>query len=246
MPRFPGILPALTTPFAADGAVDLAALQDHAAALLAAGVHGFVATGTMGEAGSLTRDERAAVVAAVVEAAEDRVPVLAGVSAGTPADATAFARDAASAGVAGLMLLPPLGYRGDAREIVAHFAAVAAATDLPVMAYNNPEASGTDMAPSLIARLAGRGGRRRGRQGVLGRRAADRRAARRGARRWRSSSAATTGRWRGSAPAPRAGCPAWPAARRPSASSSSTPAAPPSWSAPGRSTRACCRSAGST
>ena len=154
MPRFPGILPALTTPFAADGAVDLAALQDHAAALLAAGVHGFVATGTMGEAGSLTRDERAAVVAAVVEAAEDRVPVLAGVSAHTPADATAFARDAASAGVAGLMLLPPLGYRGDAREIVAHFAAVAAAADLPVMAYNNPEASGTDMAPSLIARLA--------------------------------------------------------------------------------------------
>jgi len=154
MTRFPGILPAVTTPFGPDGAVDAAALATNVAALLEAGVHGLVATGTMGEAGSLTREERAGVVATVVEAAAGRVPVVAGVSAGTPGDAAGFARDAADAGAVALMSLPPLGYRGDTREVIAHYAAVAAATDLPLMAYNNPEASGTDMPASLVARLA--------------------------------------------------------------------------------------------
>src|SRR5690349_16187172 len=126
-PRFPGILPAVTTPFGPDGAVDTEALAANVAALRDGGVHGLVATGTMGAAGSLTRAERATGVAAVAEAAGGSVPVLAGVSAGTPEDATAFARDAAAAGAVGLMLLPPLGYRADAREIIAHYVAVAGA-----------------------------------------------------------------------------------------------------------------------
>jgi dihydrodipicolinate synthase/N-acetylneuraminate lyase len=88
-----------------------------------------------------------------VRAAGDRVPVIAGVSAGTPAAAIAFAADAADAGAAALMLLPPLGYRGDAREIEAYYRAVAEAGGLPLMAYNNPEASGTDMQPDLLAQL---------------------------------------------------------------------------------------------
>ena len=58
------------------------------------------------------------------------------------------------AGATALMLLPPLGYEGDAREIEAFYSAVAASTDLPIMAYNNPKASGTDMPPALVARLA--------------------------------------------------------------------------------------------
>jgi 4-hydroxy-tetrahydrodipicolinate synthase len=82
------------------------------------------------------------------------VPVIAGVSAGTAAAASALATDAAAAGADALMLLPPLGYRGDEREIVAFYRAVGAAAGLPLMAYNNPEASGTDMPPALIARLA--------------------------------------------------------------------------------------------
>ena len=152
--RFPGIIPAVTTPFDAAGAVDVAALERNLTALLEAGVHGFVATGTMGEAGSLSASERRSVVEAVVRVADGGVPVIAGVSAGTAAAASAFATDAAEAGADALMLLPPLGYRGDEREIVAFYRAVAGATGLPLMAYNNPEASGTDMPPALIARLA--------------------------------------------------------------------------------------------
>ena len=151
--RFPGIIPAVTTPFDASGAIDERALEGNVAALLDAGVHGIVATGTMGEAGSLSMAERREVVGAVARAADGRVPVIAGVSAGTPAAAIALAADAAEAGAVALMLLPPLGYRGDDDEIVAHYRSVAEAAGLPLMAYNNPEASGTDLAPELIARL---------------------------------------------------------------------------------------------
>jgi dihydrodipicolinate synthase/N-acetylneuraminate lyase len=152
--RFPGIIPAVTTPFDPTGAVDREALGRNLAALLDAGVHGFVATGTMGEAGSLTPAERRLVVETAVQAAGGRVPVIAGISSGTPAASIAFADDAAAAGADALMLLPPLGYRADARETVAFYRMVADAVALPIMAYNNPEASGVDMPPALIARIA--------------------------------------------------------------------------------------------
>ncbi len=151
--RFPGILSAVTTPFDAAGGVDVAALQANVRALLDAGVHGIVGTGTMGEAGSLSTEERRAAIAAIVAAVDGRVPVVAGVSAGTPAQAMGYAADAAAEGVGGLMCLPPLGYRGDEHEVVAFYAAVAEAGGLPLMAYNNPEASGVDMPPELIARI---------------------------------------------------------------------------------------------
>jgi 4-hydroxy-tetrahydrodipicolinate synthase len=153
--RFEGIIPAVTTPFDAAGEIDDAGLAANVAALLDGGVHGLVATGTMGEAGSLSAAERRHVIAAVAGAADGRVPVVAGVSAGTPSAAIALAADAAEAGARGLMMLPPLGYRGDAAEIEAHYRAVAEAAGLPLMAYNNPQASGTDMSPHLLARLYG-------------------------------------------------------------------------------------------
>jgi 4-hydroxy-tetrahydrodipicolinate synthase len=154
--RFPGILPAVTTPFDATGAIDAGALQANVRALLDAGVHGIVGTGTMGEAGSLSAPERRDVIEAIAHAVDGRVPVVAGISAATPAQAIAFAADAAAVGATALMCLPPLGYRGDAREVEAFYATVADAGGLPLMVYNNPEASGVDMAPELIARIGER------------------------------------------------------------------------------------------
>src|SRR4051794_13376827 len=151
--RFEGIIPAVTTPFDDAGDIDIAALEHNLAALLDAGVHGIVATGTMGEAGSLSGAERRIVVEAAVRAADGRVPVIAGVSAGTPAAAIGFASAARDAGAAGLMMLPPLGYGADDDEIVAHFRAVSEVAGLPLMAYNNPEASGIDMRAPLLVRL---------------------------------------------------------------------------------------------
>jgi 4-hydroxy-tetrahydrodipicolinate synthase len=150
---FPGIIPAVITPFDAHDRVDVAALEANAAHLLERGVHGLIAAGTMGEAGSLTEDERRTVIETVVRTAAGAVPVLAGVSAGATRLAVANTRLAREAGVQGVMCLPPLNYAGTPDEHVAFFAAVAA-EGLPVMAYNNPEASGIDLTPPVIAALA--------------------------------------------------------------------------------------------
>jgi 4-hydroxy-tetrahydrodipicolinate synthase len=150
---FEGIIPAVTTPFDATDQVDVAALKANVHAMLDAGVHGFVATGTMGEAGSLSSDERRTVVEAVVEAAGGRVPVTVGVSSGSALSSLAYALDAKALGADSIMLLPPLGYRADADEVVTFFTEVASGAELPIMAYNNPEASGVDLPPELIVRI---------------------------------------------------------------------------------------------
>jgi len=152
--RFEGVIPAAMTPFRADDEIDVEALAANIAWMREAGCTGFVACGTMGEASTLSAAERRLVIETVVAAAD--APVTAGVSASTPRDAIRYATDAAAAGAQALMLLPPVGYTADERELIAFYGAVAAATSLPIMAYNNPVASGgTDMAPALIARLAG-------------------------------------------------------------------------------------------
>lgn len=152
MARFEGIIPAVTTPFTADDQVDVPALKENVEKLIEAGVHGFVATGTMGEAGSLTREERALVVRSVVEAAAGRVPVTVGVSSGSARQSLEYANDGKASGATAIMSLPPLGYRADEDEVVAFYAELATC-GLPIMAYNNPEASGVDMPAPLIARI---------------------------------------------------------------------------------------------
>jgi 4-hydroxy-tetrahydrodipicolinate synthase len=152
--RFPGVIPAVTTPFDARGEVDLDALKGNARSLLDAGLTGLVGNGTMGEAGSLSAAERRTVIEALVDAADGRAIVTAGVSAQSAQAAIAYAREAEEAGAGGLMCLPPLLYGGDEREVMAFFATVAAASDLPLMVYNNPVASGgTDLLPSFLLRL---------------------------------------------------------------------------------------------
>jgi len=154
MSTFPGIIPAVVVPFAPDESIDIDALKANVAHLLGGGIHGLVVNGTMGEAGSLSTDERALVLETVVAAVDGRVPVSAGVSAASTAVACAYAEQARAGGAHGVMCLPPLLYRGTTEEFVAHFAAVAEAAQLPVMLYNNPEASGIDLTPEVIGEIA--------------------------------------------------------------------------------------------
>jgi 1-pyrroline-4-hydroxy-2-carboxylate deaminase len=151
---FQGVIPAVVTPFTDEGAVNADALASHAEWMLEGGATGLVGAGTVGEGHSLSGDERRLVVETLVEAAADRARVTVGISSDSPATAIALAADAAAAGATALMLLPPLGYEGDDREIVAFYRAVAESTELPIMAYNNPKASGTDMRAELVARLS--------------------------------------------------------------------------------------------
>ena len=152
---FAGVLPAVMTPFDAGLAIEDNELASSVDWLIGAGASGLVATGTMGEASALSEAEREHVVEVVMGAAAGRVPVIVGVSSDTPDRAARLAQAAQRAGARGLMSTPPPSYRADEREIVAFFTAVAAATDLPLMVYNNPSVTHNDMPPQLIAQLSG-------------------------------------------------------------------------------------------
>jgi len=153
-PRWRGVFPALTTRFRADESLDLEALERHADRQIRAGVHGLVTCGSLGEASTLSLDEKLAAAGAVLSAAAGRVPVLANVSETATRDAIRYAEAAARLGVQGLMLMPSVAYPGDAREAAAHVRAVAEAAALPVMVYNNPVAYRTDLRPADFEALA--------------------------------------------------------------------------------------------
>lgn len=152
--RFPGVIPAVVTPFDESGRVDVAALVTNAEWLLDEGCTGLVGAGIMGEAQSLSAAERRLVIETLVEVAGSRVSVTAGISSDTPATAIGYAADAAAAGAETLVSLPPLGYGGDMREIKAFYRAVTESAGLPLMVHNNPMATGVDMPPALIGSLA--------------------------------------------------------------------------------------------
>jgi dihydrodipicolinate synthase/N-acetylneuraminate lyase len=149
-----GIFPAVTTQFHADQSLDLAATADHIDKLIRAGVHGMIMLGTVGENSSLEYREKLDVLKASVAQVRGRVPLLTGVAECTTALACRFAADAHKAGIDGLMVLPAMVYKSDPRETLAHYRAVAAATDLPILVYNNPVSYGVDITPAMFADLA--------------------------------------------------------------------------------------------
>jgi 1-pyrroline-4-hydroxy-2-carboxylate deaminase len=149
-----GVFPAATTQFAADLTVDLAATQAVLDALVRDGVHGLVIMGTVGENNSLEAEEKRAVLAAAVEAVAGRAPIIAGVSEFDAKRAMAFARDAESLGANGLMVLPAMVYVPSEAELVAHFRAVAGASGLPIMLYNNPPAYRVSISVEALRQLS--------------------------------------------------------------------------------------------
>ena len=135
-----GVYPAATTQFAEDLSIDHGATQKVQSALVDDGVDGLILLGTCGENNSLEPDEKRAVLKGAVEAVGGRVPLVAGVSEFTTDRAIQYARDAEKIGVDALMLLPAMVYVPTVEELQAHFRAVAEATSLPIMLYNNPPA----------------------------------------------------------------------------------------------------------
>ena len=154
--KWEGVLPAITTPFREDLSLDLDLLKRHARWLADGGCAGIVALGSLGEGATLRQEEKLAVLAACREALPADVPLAAGVAALSTAEAVELAEAAEACGCAGLMVLPPYVYRGDARETLAHFEAVIRATGLSCMLYNNPIAYGTDVLPEQLHDLAAR------------------------------------------------------------------------------------------
>ncbi|MGL4464690.1 MAG: dihydrodipicolinate synthase family protein [Planctomycetia bacterium] len=153
-PFWQGVFPAVTVQLHADQSLDLDATAKHWEALIDSGVAGLVVCGSLGENQTLDPQEKRAVVKRAVEVAGGRVAVLSGVAEPSTAAAIRYVADVAAAGAVGVMLMPAMNYKGDPREIVAHFKAVAASTALPIMIYNNPIAYANDITPKLFAELA--------------------------------------------------------------------------------------------
>jgi 4-hydroxy-tetrahydrodipicolinate synthase len=149
-----GVMPAITSPFNQDLAVDHGFLAEHCRWLLDNGCSGIVALGSLGEGATLSFDEKLEILRTCVKAAHRRAPVVAGISALSTSEATSLAKAATDLGCDALMVLPPYVYQGSWREMKTHVSAVFTATPLSCMLYNNPVAYGTDFVPEHIQELA--------------------------------------------------------------------------------------------
>lgn len=133
-----GVYPALTTKFTRNDELDLPLFKKNLAAQLEAGVDGIILGGTLGEASVLSVPEKETLVKFAVENAGDKVPVILNIAEGSTKEALIQISNAKKWGAVGLMLLPPMRYKPDHRELVTYFKTLADSTELPIMIYNNP------------------------------------------------------------------------------------------------------------
>jgi 4-hydroxy-tetrahydrodipicolinate synthase len=150
---FEGIHTALITPFRS-GAVDEEALRAHVERQIEAGVDGLIPCGSTGESATLSHLEHRRVVEIVVEAAKGRVAVIAGTGSNSTREAIELTRHAKEAGADGALLLSPYYNKPTQEGIYAHYAAIADATRFPLVLYNIPGRTASNIAPEIIARLA--------------------------------------------------------------------------------------------
>jgi len=150
---FQGVYTALVTPFR-DGTVDERALHELVELQIAAGVDGVVPCGSTGEAATLSHAEHRRVVEVVVAAARGRVRVLAGTGSNSTAEAIELTRHAKEAGADGALLISPYYNKPTQDGIVAHYAEIARQTAFPLVAYNIPGRTASNILPQTLARLA--------------------------------------------------------------------------------------------
>jgi 4-hydroxy-tetrahydrodipicolinate synthase len=153
-PQWHGVFPAVTTKFTADDRLDSVEMERCFALQVEARVHGLIVCGSLGEASTLTSEEKIEILKIAVQVAKGRLPVLLSVAEGATKQACRLAEAGAAAGASGLMILPGIPYRSDRVETVEHYRTIAGAADLPVMIYNNPVSYGVDITPSILAELA--------------------------------------------------------------------------------------------
>ncbi len=133
-----GVMPAVTTKFTSDDHLDLDTFILNINAQVKAGVHGIVLGGSLGEASTLTTEEKRILTTTTVEHVKEQVPILINIAEQTTKNAILAAQQAEEDGAKGLMMLPPMRYKAGDRETVTYFKEVATNTSLPIMVYNNP------------------------------------------------------------------------------------------------------------
>ena len=151
---FGRVLTAMVTPFAGDGSVDLAAAAELAADLVDLGNDGLVVSGTTGESPTTSDQEKQDLLREVMSAVGDRATIVAGVGTNDTAHTIELARQAESVGVHGLLVVTPYYNKPPQSGLLAHFRAVADATDTPVMLYDIPGRAGVPIAHDTLVSLA--------------------------------------------------------------------------------------------
>jgi 4-hydroxy-tetrahydrodipicolinate synthase len=154
MSKLSGVLSALITPFTPDGQVDTGTLREVVDRNIDGGVDGVVACGSTGEFTALTPDERRLVVETVVDQTAGRVPVVAQTGGQTAAEAMAHSRHAQDAGASVVMVVTPYYEALSMDETLRYLRRVAGSVDVPVMVYNLPAATGVNLDPDTVGRLA--------------------------------------------------------------------------------------------
>ena len=148
-----GVMPAVTTKFTDEDTLDLDMFKVNIDAQLEAGVHGIILGGTLGEASTLTDNEKRTLVRETVKIVTGKVPVIMNIAEQTTTAAIEAAKKAKEDGASGLMMLPPMRYKADDRETVTYFKAVANSTSLPIMVYNNPVDYGIEVTLDMFDEL---------------------------------------------------------------------------------------------
>ena len=152
-----GAITALVTPFKADGSIDEAALAALVEWQIGEGIHGIVPVGSTGEAVTLSLAERERIVRIVAQQAQGRVPVIAGAGSNDTAAAIEASKVLGAAGATHLLHVSPMYNKPPQRGIIAHFRAVADAAPLPVVLYNVPGRTGSNMTAETTLALAEHG-----------------------------------------------------------------------------------------
>lgn len=136
--KWEGVMPAVTTKFTTDDKLDLSMFAVNIKAQIDAGVHGIVLGGSLGEASTLTQEEKNTLVRETVKLADGKIPVIMTIAEQTTSVAIRAAKEAQENGANGLMILPPMRYKSTDHETITYFMAIAESTPLPIMIYNNP------------------------------------------------------------------------------------------------------------
>src|SRR5579875_506993 len=133
-----GVYPAVLTPFTEDDSIDFEMYAKNIHAQIDSGIDGIILGGSLGEASTLSNEERKDLLIYTKELVQDKLPVVMNIAEQSTKDAVLAAKQAEKNGADGLMLLPPMRYKADDRETLGYFKTVAANTSLPIMIYNNP------------------------------------------------------------------------------------------------------------
>lgn len=154
MTDFHGVFPYLVSPIDASGRIKADVLSTLTTDLIKAGVHGVTPLGSTGEFAYLSREQRETVVRATIEAANKKVPVIAGVASTSTADAVEQAKTYQKLGADGILAICEAYFPLKDAQVEAYFRAIADAVDIPVVLYTNPNFQRSDLTLDVIARLS--------------------------------------------------------------------------------------------